>query len=143
MEVPKGAALNHESHEVGPLGCAGSSPVASALFRFMGERKREIDEGFRSIVRSIVRESLGIDDFSNVRFDAEEVANFVTEYIKRNKLAEEQANGVFWKYWLPMEAKHDFEDIGFNLFSVESILDPQSADYGKQCVVVKSWPKVD
>lgn len=118
-----------------PFGAPGVRIPPSPLYLGLMEKN-----SLRGMVRSVLREVI---EFSNLRFDAEEVANFVTDYIRHHKIGERQISAAMWEYELPIEAKQDFEEVGFSLFSVENVINPKHPDYGKQYVLVKSWPKVD
>jgi len=85
-----------------------------------------------------MKEDMDID----MTFDAEEVANFVDDYIRRHKIDERHGRGPFWDYTLPIDAKQAFDDIGFSGYTVYRADNPAHEHYGQQFVLVSSWPKV-
>ncbi len=86
-----------------------------------------------------MKENMDID----MTFDAEEVANFVDDYIRRHKTGERHGAGPFRDYELPIDAKQAFDAIGFTRYKVERADNPEHHMFGKQYVVVPSWVKVD
>lgn len=76
-------------------------------------------------------------------FDAEEVSNFVDEYIRRHKIDAVAGAGPFRDYYLPLDAKEIFDEVGFTRYKLVRADNPQHEDYGKTFVVVPSWTKVD
>lgn len=86
-----------------------------------------------------MKEDMDID----MTFDAEEVSNFVDDYIRRHKIDERSGIGPFRDYYLPIDAKQAFDEIGFTRYKVERADNPEHADFGKTYVVVPSWVKVN
>ena len=97
---------------------------------------------FWKLPEQTTQENMETGDFSKVTFDAEEVSNFVSDYIRKHKIGERQTSGSMWEYELPVDAAEAFRSVGFNLFSVETVVNPTHPEHGKKYVLVKSWPKV-
>jgi len=89
----------------------------------------------QGLIRAVLMESIDNVDLTNMRFDAEEIANFVTEYIKPNKIAVKPVSSVMFDYYLPPESKPDLDDAGFSSYRME----PSSN--GEYLVI--RWHKVD
>ena len=84
----------------------------------------------------MIMENIAGGDFTNVKFDAEEVANFVAEYISRNKITAIPVSDVMFDYYLPIESKQDLDDAGFSSYRIEP--SPNGDGY-----LVVRWHKVD
>lgn len=81
----------------------------------------------------------GID----MSFDPEEISNFVDDYIRMHKVDAVSGAGPFRDYYLPLDAKQVFDEVGFTRYKLVRVDNPQHEDYGKTFVVVPSWVKVD
>lgn len=91
-------------------------------------------DSLRWLIKAMIVESI-TGDFGNMKFDAEEVADFVTEYIRRHKITAKPVSDVMFDYYLPIGSKQDLDDVGFSSYRMEPTTD------GEGYVVVR-WHKV-